>query len=70
MVLDTSAVIAILFREPDTAPLVEAINQAPNLRMSAASVLEASLVIDSRLGTAAADTCTDQAKLWARELFL
>lgn len=44
MVLDTSAVIAVLFREEERSHLVEAIARAASLAMSAASVYEASIV--------------------------
>jgi ribonuclease VapC len=54
MVVDTSAVIAILLGEPGADRFKRALNEAPSLAMSAASVLETSLVIDSRLGPSAA----------------
>jgi ribonuclease VapC len=54
MVIDTSAVIAILLGEPGAKRFTRALNEAPSLMMSAASVLETSLVIDSRLGHSAA----------------
>ena len=48
MVIDTSAIIAILLREPDAPLFAEAIeNGAPRL-MSAATPLEASIVIETR----------------------
>jgi ribonuclease VapC len=50
MVIDTSAVIAILLAEPGADVFRRAINNAEVLLMSAASVLEASLVIESRIG--------------------
>jgi ribonuclease VapC len=50
MVIDTSAVIAILLSEPGADSYRQAINDADVLLMSAASVLEASLVIESRIG--------------------
>lgn len=48
MVIDTSAVIAILVDEAMTERLSRAIRAAPTRRMSAASVLEASIVAQSR----------------------
>jgi len=48
MVLDTSAVIAILQSEPDANRLITALENADLLRMSAASVLEASIVLFAR----------------------
>jgi ribonuclease VapC len=50
MVIDTSAVVAALLGEPSAERFVRALNEGPSLSMSAASVLETSLVIDSRLG--------------------
>jgi ribonuclease VapC len=50
MVLDTSAVVAILFGEAEAKRLAEAIEKDATRLMSAASVLEASLVVESELG--------------------
>lgn len=50
MVIDTSAVVAILFGEPEAERFAEAIEQDAVRLMSAASVLEASLVVESELG--------------------
>ncbi len=50
MVIDTSAVVAILFGEEDAERFGMAIESDPTRLMSAASVLEASLVIESELG--------------------
>jgi len=50
MVIDTSAVIAILLGEPETARLALAIDEAPIRLMSAASLLEAAMVIEARKG--------------------
>ena len=47
MIIDTSAVIAILRAEPDAADFAEAIEAATSRRMSAANFLEAAVVIDS-----------------------
>ncbi len=49
MVIDTSAVVAILFGEADAERFGAAIESDPTRLMSAASVLEASLVIESEL---------------------
>ena len=48
MILDTSAMIAIVVGEPDRGALVDAILAAPRCRMSAGSYLETCLVVDSR----------------------
>jgi len=50
MILDTSAVIAVLQDEPEADRLVEALERAPVLRMSAASVVEAGIVLHARYG--------------------
>jgi ribonuclease VapC len=48
MVLDTSAVLAILLDEDEAAQFAEAIQQAEHCFMSAANWLEAAVVIDNR----------------------
>lgn len=45
--------LAILYREPDAERYETAIAAAPNCRMSAANILETSIVVESRGGTAA-----------------
>lgn len=50
MVIDTSVLIAILLKEPEAAGLMQAIVDSKNRKMSAFSLLEASLVILSRKG--------------------
>lgn len=50
MVIDTSAVVAILFGEPEAMRFAEAIEQDAVRLMRAASVLEAGLVVESELG--------------------
>jgi len=52
MVIDTSAVAAILFDEPDAAALEGRIADDPVRLMSAATLLEATIVIEARLGDA------------------
>ncbi|WP_350278215.1 type II toxin-antitoxin system VapC family toxin [Kribbella sp. HUAS MG21] len=47
MIVDTSALIAILRAEPDAADFAEAIEAATTRRMSAANFLEAAVLIDS-----------------------
>lgn len=51
MVIDTSALLAILQREPERRRFLEAIESADSIRMSVASFVEASLVIESRYGS-------------------
>ena len=52
MVIDTSAVAAILFDEPDAASLEGKIADDPVRLMSAATLLEAAIVVEARLGDA------------------
>jgi ribonuclease VapC len=52
MVIDTSAIIAILLREPDAPLFAEAIENGTPRLMSAATLLEASMVIETRKGEA------------------
>ena len=46
MIIDTSAVIAIMRREPDAADYAKAIEAAQHRRMSTANYLEAAVVAD------------------------
>ena len=50
MVIDTSAIVAILFGEDDAERFTAAIEADPERLMSAASVLEASVVVESEFG--------------------
>ncbi len=50
MVIDTSAMLAILQDEPERGSLAEKIEAAPVCRTSAATFVEASMVIESRQG--------------------
>jgi len=50
MVVDTSAVIAVLLGEPDAARFAAALNTSAPKLMSAANLLEASMVIEARKG--------------------
>jgi ribonuclease VapC len=52
MVIDTSAIIAILLNEPVAVRLVAAVEAEPRRLVSAATVVEASLVIIGRFGDA------------------
>lgn len=53
MIVDSSAVLAILFGEPDARRHAAAIMGAHPCRMSVANVLEASIVVERRAGEAA-----------------
>ncbi|USQ75677.1 type II toxin-antitoxin system VapC family toxin [Ornithinimicrobium cryptoxanthini] len=48
MILDTSALVAILTDEEDSEVLLNLAVESAHLRMSAATALEASIVLDSR----------------------
>ena len=50
MVVDTSALLAILLDEPERRAFNEAIEAAESRMMSAATFVEASIVIESRFG--------------------
>lgn len=52
MVLDTSAILAILLNEPEINTFSAAIERDPVRLLSAASLVEASLVVESRYGEA------------------
>lgn len=54
MVIDTSALVAILFDEPDRSGLTRAIEADPVRLVSAATVPEASMVVETRRGEPAA----------------
>ncbi|SCM76701.1 Ribonuclease VapC30 [uncultured Pleomorphomonas sp.] len=50
MIVDTSAIVAILYREPEAAAFVQIIHDADICRLSVASYVELSMVIESQLG--------------------
>ena len=50
MVIDTSALVAILQDEPERRRFNEAIEQAPQRLLSAANLIEIAIVIESRYG--------------------
>lgn len=53
MVIDTSALLAILMQEPEAENFAQAIAADPRLLISAFSLLEASVVVAARKGPAA-----------------
>ena len=53
MVIDTSAIIAVLLNEENAPRITQAIERASPRLLSAANLLEASIVIDSRKGETA-----------------
>jgi ribonuclease VapC len=50
MILDTSAAVAILYKEPEAASFVQRIHDADICRMSVANYVELSMVIENQLG--------------------
>src|SRR3546814_19030768 len=50
MILDTSALVAILYREPEAATFAQAIHDADACRISLASYVQLSMVIERQLG--------------------
>lgn len=78
MIVDSSALVAILWAEPERQVLLEAIQQAPEVAMTAASYLEVGMVVDGRgnpvlsrqydalleaLGIEVVDTTAEQARV-------
>ena len=55
MIVDTSAVLAVLFDEPDAERFDSVIAGDSNCRMSTANFLEASIVLESRSGIPTGD---------------
>lgn len=55
MIIDSSALLAILFREADAPRYEHAIAATPICRMSAVNALEASIIIESRGGLEAGE---------------
>lgn len=58
MIIDTSVVVAIVRREPGWLDLARLITEAPSARMSAATLVEISIVVD-RLGDPQASSALD-----------
>ncbi|WP_275786631.1 type II toxin-antitoxin system VapC family toxin [Pararhizobium gei] len=51
MIVDTSALVAILYREAEAASFVERIHEAETARISVANYVELSMVVESQLGS-------------------
>lgn len=47
MIVDTSAIVAVLRNEPEAGSFIDALVQADRCRMSAATYVEASIVVDA-----------------------
>jgi ribonuclease VapC len=52
MVLDTSALIAVLFGEPERERFMQHLSESETLLLSAANALETAIVVESRFGPA------------------
>jgi ribonuclease VapC len=52
MVIDTSAVLALIFNEPEADDIEVALDEDPVRLMSVASYLESAIVVEARLGPA------------------
>jgi len=50
MIIDTSAMVAILYREPEAADFARLVHDAETCRISVANYVELSMVIESQLG--------------------
>ncbi|MFP4031588.1 MAG: type II toxin-antitoxin system VapC family toxin [Desulfococcaceae bacterium] len=50
MVVDSSAIIAVLFREPEAFSIARALSKAPLRRISPVNALETSMVMEARKG--------------------
>ena len=57
MILDTSAVLAVLFTEADAALYAEAISEADSCRISAANFVEVSIVVEAQAGDGGMRQC-------------
>lgn len=57
MIVDTSALAAILFGEPEAALFIQALHDADRCLISAANFVELSIVIESQLGPEGARQC-------------
>jgi ribonuclease VapC len=55
MIVDSSAILAIAFHEPEAGRFATAIVQAPECHMSSVNWLETMMVIEARAGAPAAD---------------
>ena len=55
MIIDTSAILAILFEEPEADHFLSTIAAASSRRISAATLLETTIVLEGRSGSAVGD---------------
>jgi len=57
VILDTSAILAILFAEPDAALYAKAISVSGSARISAANFVEVSIVVEAQTGDGGIRQC-------------
>jgi ribonuclease VapC len=57
MIIDTSAIAAIFFNEPDRRRFAEAMDRADRVRMSAVNFVELSIVIENQISAEALLKC-------------
>jgi len=50
MILDSSAIVAIVMQEPEHARLLERMSEAPRVAVGAPTLIEAGIVLSARLG--------------------
>ena len=55
MILDTSALVAILYREPEATAFAQLIHDVDSCRISVANYVELSMVVATRLRAVEAD---------------
>ena len=55
MIIDSSAILSILFEEPDRAYFAQKIQNSRGRKMSVATLLESTMVAESRTGRSAGD---------------
>ena len=68
IVVDTSAIIAIIQAEPECATFLDNVRQADRVLMSAVSMLEASMVLRARRGPAGVAELADLVEAMAIEV--
>ena len=54
MIVDTSALIAILYKEPEHLQFIQLLHDAESWRISVANLLELAMVVESQVGSDAA----------------
>lgn len=59
MIVDSSAIVAIFLAEPDRERFTRAIDDAPAVGIGAPTLVEAAIVLRTRLGERALDTLAD-----------